>query len=387
MAKCVLHSGALLLVVLALPALCSAARVNSQLRARATARTRAGLVSMSGADVPGWKCQVCEDVAQTWRETVPCGGGRAEDIDPTQSGCMLPANCEVLKEPRQYACLSMKKTWQNDKDVQKKLWQWIVEMKMHAFDACSALGKCPPRDAPESKVCNTTLASCETIMCDDDHDCPDDCFVCYHIIRTWPAFMEICKPEGVTPPQPTAFLELNDARRQRRRVGRLAGQRQRQQAARAPAYSRAAALAMQDGGMPPAALLQLRTRGADGKTRERGLGSPPLTEDDSASTDASTLMRECFKLWNEFEHSAKERFFASYLSMLGQWQWDANLACKCLGKCPYDQYEAMSLISPCNYDSYLDPSGALFPDLREEDMKLAKATRTANNNKWGAQLD
>lgn len=30
--------------------------------------------------------------------------------------------------------------------------------------------------------------------------------------------------------------------------------------------------------------------------------------------------------------------------------WDANIACKCLGRCPLDRFETLGLAEPCAYD-------------------------------------
>ncbi len=49
---------------------------------------------------------------------------------------------------------------------------------------------------------------------------------------------------------------------------------------------------------------------------------------------------------------------------LGQLPWEANTVCKCLGKCPYDTFEGIQLLSACDWQED-DPqiTAALFPDI------------------------
>lgn len=64
-----------------------------------------------------------------------------------------------------------------------------------------------------------------------------------------------------------------------------------------------------------------------------------------------------------FDH---DRQFATNLGRQG---WDANLACKCLHKCSYDAYEALSLAQTCEWDDDKnlahDINKALFADLED----------------------
>ena len=53
----------------------------------------------------------------------------------------------------------------------------------------------------------------------------------------------------------------------------------------------------------------------------------------------------------------------SYLDRLGEHPWNANTVCKCLGKCPYNSFEALDLMTACTYEDSADRVASLFPDL------------------------
>ena len=57
-------------------------------------------------------------------------------------------------------------------------------------------------------------------------------------------------------------------------------------------------------------------------------------------------------------------FKSGMVDSLGQLPWEANTVCKCLGKCPYDTFEGIQLLSACDWQED-DPqiTAALFPDI------------------------
>eukprot|EP01006_Ploeotia_vitrea_P006691 TRINITY_DN1441_c0_g1_i2.p1 TRINITY_DN1441_c0_g1~~TRINITY_DN1441_c0_g1_i2.p1 ORF type:complete len:105 (-),score=53.49 TRINITY_DN1441_c0_g1_i2:67-381(-) len=73
-----------------------------------------------------------------------------------------------------------------------------------------------------------------------------------------------------------------------------------------------------------------------------------------------TLPNKCFAMWNELRYSKKMRFFASWkryvnimsgpIDRLTGKMWDANVACKCIGKCPLNLFEDLGLTETCRYD-------------------------------------
>lgn len=74
----------------------------------------------------------------------------------------------------------------------------------------------------------------------------------------------------------------------------------------------------------------------------------------------SNLKLDCFSMWRYFARSRKAKFFASWKRNLGiaitpadverSNNWDANIACKCLGQCELDPFEQLGLIRQCRYD-------------------------------------
>jgi len=86
-----------------------------------------------------------------------------------------------------------------------------------------------------------------------------------------------------------------------------------------------------------------------------GDAPPQLSEDPQ-----SDLKLDCFTLWRFFSKSRKAKFFLSWKRVLGEMttpadversnNWDANIACKCMGMCPLDPFEHLGLLKQCRYD-------------------------------------
>ena len=73
----------------------------------------------------------------------------------------------------------------------------------------------------------------------------------------------------------------------------------------------------------------------------------------------------------------------SYLDTLGEHPWNANTVCKCLGKCPYNSFEALDLMTACVYEDNPDRTASLFPDLPTNMFDLEQLVHGSWGWGWG----
>ena len=292
----------------------------------------AGVEKGDPPEAPGWRCRVCEDVAQTWRDTFQCAGGGDVSVSPavTERGesCVPTSNCDQFEGSRKSTCEDIKSSLRTS-DADMGLITTRVNEKVGSYDICEQMGKCQPQTSPSGAGCFKAMNS---LKCADDvgceageTDCDDMCFVCYWVVRSWPVWVGECKrsvggsaPPPESPPKADALL-----RRRRRR------------------------LLVQAQGKPPT-----------------GLGSPPNDPEPENARSTAELGETCFKTWDEFEQSPRARFLTGFTDQLGALAWNANTVCKCLAYCPYDEFEAIQLLSACDWvDDSPDIRESLFPDL------------------------
>jgi len=72
-----------------------------------------------------------------------------------------------------------------------------------------------------------------------------------------------------------------------------------------------------------------------------------------------SLADECFQMWDGIRGSPKAIYYNSWkqkMSVLDKPRdylsnnmWDANVVCKCLGKCPLGPFEDLGLLDVCRY--------------------------------------
>jgi hypothetical protein len=106
---------------------------------------------------------------------------------------------------------------------------------------------------------------------------------------------------------------------------------------------------------------------ADAAAQERALANAEAGGGGGGSDDAMTqlqtgytLTETCFDVWNEIKVSMKARYFVSWkryvnvmndvLDRLQGAMWDANIVCKCLGRCELNRFEDLGLMEACRYE-------------------------------------
>ena len=291
----------------------------------------------ASSQLPGWQCQVCEDVAATWRETFQCAGTGDNGIAPMVSdhgvSCTPSANCQRFEGVRKAMCLDLKAAFRQSSSTNVLITDGIVD-KEDPYQTCVTLGKC---DAQSSAVGATCYKGLHSANCVDDINCEknpryltgcsDACFVCYWVVRSWPVFKEICAQTAggsPLPPQQTANT-AGDGRRRRRL---LDAQQQKPFA---------------------------------------GLGSAPISPQPKSARSTEDLGKACYETWDAFEKSSQARFLCGMTDQLGEIPWNANTVCKCLKLCSYDQFESISLMNACDWAEKLEDSDeikrSVFPDL------------------------
>lgn len=328
------------------------------------------------------RCMVCEDVAETFRSTFPCVGhtdsvwtpNEALDVQP----CRTPFRCGLLQgqNPRQTAslrdtCFKMAKDI-FDPSSSTKLFSQISAFLRSAgegpgrqsrradgsdyrknslsrlhddypdpahysgpvipaeYEICyqledkDKLKMCPDDWRDKDTTCPAELGSAE---CRDDPTCSnllfngtctEKCYICYWLVKSFPVFEEMCskfekgKPESSVKEQSGTEWDVVKAER-------------------------------------------------NGRQKEQeGLGSPKLKKEAAKPGDA---LKDCMNMWTEFILSPKARFLIQYADNFGNHPWNANTACKCLGKCAYNSYESMDLATQCVYEDNADRAYNLFPDI------------------------
>lgn len=167
----------------------------------------------------------------------------------------------------------------------------------------------PSLTAQEDAAGSKCVVALSTAECADDIECKtalevcdETCYMCYWQVKTWPVFQGECGKAGGgvrPPPEPPKKL--------RRRLFRR----------RLLLYP--------------------------------GLGSPPVTPQPENAASPAELNNVCWDTWDEFEKTPKARYLAGMVDQLGDIPWEANTVCKCLGICPFDEFEAVQLKSSCSW--------------------------------------
>ena len=170
-----------------------------------------------------------------------------------------------------------------------------------------------PFTAQEDAAGSKCVVALSTAECADDIECKtalevcdETCYMCYWQVKTWPVFQGECgKAGGGVRPPPEPPKKLRRRRRLFRRRRRL--------------------------------LLY------------PGLGSPPVTPQPENAASPAELNNVCWDTWDEFEKTPKARYLAGMVDQLGDIPWEANTVCKCLGICPFDEFEAVQLKNSCSW--------------------------------------
>ena len=226
-------------------------------------------------------------------------------------GCLPTSNCNQFTGSLKATCEDLRKDFRSSKDKQKLISEGIIAKKT-SYEICSELGKCPDQTKEEGADCAADFNKYE---CNDDIECKaarehcdDKCFACYWQVRVWPTFQSECKR----------------ALFRRRRL-------------------------LMDPGLA---------------RLDPGLGSPPMYPQPANDKSPDDLMQTCWETWDIFEKSAKARFLSGMVDQLGNLPWEANIVCKCLGICAYDEFEGIQLLSACDWhEDSPDITAALFPDI------------------------
>lgn len=227
-----------------------------------------------------------------------------------------------------------------------------------AYKTCQELGRCAPDPDP------VTPSDCHRDFMDEScgknptctnftRNCEESCYLCNWLVRDWPLFQEVCKPLGAELPQsvplptdklPTSFLET------------VASTRGHKRSAVGERLARVGAGAQSQTLNPAHDIAQLAAIAAQ-QQRQRDDGEGRVTSLQSGYT----LPQECFRMWNEIRVSMKARYFASWKNYVGVQQdtldrlnsnmWDANVACKCLGRCDLNRFEDLGLLESCRYEA------------------------------------
>jgi hypothetical protein len=309
-----------------------------------------GLLKLLGTKsfVPGYLCQICEDVAETFRDTNKCRGIDGDEKETNHDGeeaspraqvdltpCKPPHHCTLWKDQKKRdKCSSLQRAWRQDKQILD-----IVYNRHPPLQSCIQLGMCREEQDTEGEACAYVLNSneCRDDMNCDSSKCPsDDCMACYWLVKTWPMFGEICTPGGNKNP-PKGGMTSKD-------------------------FYRSAL---------------------------RAKGSPSLSRDSPSQKilpNPATLSNECYEMWDRFVFSPKARYMISYVNQLGvaqnnEWgatAWDANTVCKCLSECAYDEYQAPQVEQACRGNALVNQPGvlsSLFPDLGEEQVHNKQKTQ------------
>lgn len=324
-------------------------------------------------ETPGFRCRVCEDVAMTWRETYPCVGSGTPISSPRQmfdlQSCAANSNCMAFRthqpggeesDTREQTCMTLTKDFRENSETRRTLWELVnhfsydmrdnkgeganlLERGRMRYDACTGLSQCRSLDDSEGQKCQSALISRE---CMDDIHCPaarnactPQCHICYWISTGWPKFQGMCKYaifQGDTKFKPDEGFEIGDSKE------------------------------------------KIKKREDD--YVQEGAGSPALEEDApqlrdpinaKEEVDYEMLANECFGLWDEWTESTKARYLTSMVDQLGPYEWSPNIVCKCMQKCPYNQFEGLALQEACKTASALDYGRdtldqSMFPDLTPE---------------------
>ena len=171
------------------------------------------------------------------------------------------------------------------------------------WEACIELGQCYEAEEDECEAVDEVTTSQSR-----KRRCAPRCRVCRWLLRTWPAFRGICAQGEV-----------------RQTSGR---------------------------GLPEALVSsELAEDSANPESRPQGPASPPLSETRTASPrDFSALRKFCHQLaWAALDVSQGRAFVSDPRRYrLGSYEWNAPLACACLGQCPFDSIEGLGVSEACD---------------------------------------
>ena len=293
--------------------------------------------------VPGYKCRVCEDVVETFRDTNKCRGidGIVDKTDDGEVGtplastdlrpCRTPGNCAQFKDPKQAVkCKSLTDSWRQDPGTIESIYLSVFNGN-DALQTCQKLGQCRPPDQPDGAACESTLMSdaCrDDIFCDTSKCKSDDCIVCYRLVKTWPIFGDVCTPGKNSLKSPKSKMTYEEYYGKYPRAGK----------------------------------------------------SPELESDrdQRATPEGTALSIECYKLWDKIINWPRARYLITYVNELGSSMkersggtgWNANTVCKCLSLCPYNALQGAAVEQDCVADQpemlTKFVTQALFPDLTPE---------------------
>ncbi len=299
-----------------------------------------------------WMCRSCVDVVQTWRDTFPCAGGtepmrQSRQVTDTQ-GCSFTSRCDMFAEERLGICVDMKRAFREDR-FQSQLIHKELRKKTPHYDICEKLSKCEPQTTEQGSKCSKVLNEVDCAddpFCKERSECSSRCHVCYWVVKTWPAFMEECYKgvfNGENPPKNSKSLDAQVRRRRRR--------------------------------------LQEQNPSSEHRGLKPGAGSPPWKPAPQNAQNPAILQDYCYKLWDEVESSATDRYLISVKSEMGTTDWHAQTVCQCMKICPYDELEAIDLMGYCNSDELKDPvlldaiTKSMFPDLAKSSATPASHPR------------
>jgi hypothetical protein len=304
-----------------------------------------------------WMCRSCVDVVQTWRDTFPCAGAndpmrQARQMTDTQ-GCSFSSRCDMFKDERLGICLDMKRAFREDR-FHSQLIHKEIRAKTSFYDICEKLSRCEPQTSEQGSKCSKAINEFDCAddpFCKDRTECAPRCHVCYWVVKTWPVFMEECYRgvfNGEAPPKNSKGLNSQGKRRRRRR------------------------------------LQQKQSRSMNSKDHrglKPGAGSPPWEPAPQYAENPVILQDYCYQLWDEVENSAIDRYLISVKSEMGATDWHAQTVCQCMKICPYDELEAIDLLSYCSADELKDPAmleaikRSMFPDLSKSSALPSKHPR------------
>jgi hypothetical protein len=240
----------------------------------------------------------------------------------------------------------MKKQFIEDKLMARKIWETMM-LSNDAYKTCQELGKCSPDPEVGPSECHGAFLDKGCMMnpqCKNMTEfCTEECYTCNWLVKGWPLFQEICKPDGATLPQSVPLPgDTSSLLQFRERAARFRSAKRKRLGTRMEAT---------DTAMNPA------TGGGGG-----GGGGGPAQQ--TQLMTGYTLTETCFSLWQEIKNSMKFRYFTSWkrdvsimttpLDRLAGIMWDANIVCKCMGKCDLGRFEDLGMLDQCRYGEQED---------------------------------
>ena len=269
----------------------------------------------------GWRCGVCGEVVAAYRDSAVCNG------DSPTGGvlCGLSSQCDQFDTPaRRASCQDLRRGFRESQSSLRAIVKGM-EAGDAPYEICVQLGKCQVQTGSEGSSC---FAALNTDRCQTDPICPagteicdNTCLSCTWLVRTWPLFQGRCK-SAVLGSAPTAASAATKSKNMLRR--RL--------------------------------LTTPRVR--------VGLGSPPNDPDPITPRSDAELADYCYETWDSLEKDPNARYVSISTDQLGPYPWTADLACKCLRQCPFDEFEALKVMSACDFvDQTSDLTSAVDPDI------------------------